>query len=219
MELKRQIVIFGAGPGLSQSIARLFGKQGFSISLVARNEQRLQTLTGELNDAGISASYKVCDMADEQSLTTVMQQYEAEGMPDVVLFNAFMFFAGGFDQETWTHLKEEFDIDFGAAFNIIKRWLPLYREAGRGKLFFTGGGLALYPMDEYLGVSVTKAALRAMVYAAAKEAEGTDVHIATVTIKGNIRGEDPKYAPDEIAKEYWTLYEQQPAAFEIERIY
>lgn len=219
MELKKQIAIFGAGPGLSQSIARLFGKQGFKVLLVARNEQRLQSLTAGLTADDIAADYSVCNMADEQSLMQVMQQQEADGLPEVTLFNAFMYYEGDFEVETWEHLKEEFDIDFGAAFNIIKRWLPLYREAGQGKMFFTGGGFALYPMSDYLGVSVTKAALRAMVFAAAKDVTDTPVHMATVTVQGNIGGEDPKYAPGEIAKEYWTLYEQQPNAYEVERLY
>ena len=148
----------------------------------------------------------------------LMQQIEADGLPEVMLFNAFMYYEGGFNVETWAHLKEEFDIDFGAAFNIIKRWLPLYRETGQGKMFFTGGGLALYPMSDYLGVSVTKAALRAMVFAAAKTMADTPVHVAPVTVQGNIGGEDPKYAPDLIAKEYWTLYEQQHGAYEVERL-
>lgn len=219
MELNKQIVIFGAGPGLSQSTARLFGKQGLKVLLVARNETRLQHLVSELTAEGIAAEYAVCNLADEQSLAQVMQQIEINGIPEVTLFNAFMYYAGGFAEETWEHLKEEFDIDFGAAFNIIKRWMPKYRETGRGNLFFTGGGFALYPMSEYLGVSVTKAALRAMVFAAAKEVAGTAVHVATLTVQGNIGGEDLKYAPDEIAKQYLALYEQQPEAYEVERLY
>lgn len=168
---------------------------------------------------GVSADYAVCDLANEQSLTAVMQHYEQAGLPEVVLFNAFMYYEGGFEAETWKHLRAEFDIDFGAAFNIVKRWLPLYREAGRGNLFFTGGGLALYPMEQFLGVSVTKAVLRAMVYATAKEVENTGIHVATVTVQGNIGGDDPKYAPDAIARQYWTLYEQQPSERETEICY
>lgn len=217
--MEKKIVIFGAGKGLSQSVARLFGQQGFSVSLVARSEERLKQLVEELKQQGISADYAVCDLANEQSLTAVMQHYEHAGLPEVVLFNAFMYYEGGFETETWEHLKTEFDIDFGAAFNIVKRWLPLYREAGRGNLFFTGGGLALYPMEQFLGVSVTKAALRAMVYATAKEVENTGIHLATVTVQGNIGGDDPKYAPDAIARQYWTLYEQQPSERETEICY
>ena len=45
---RQHILIIGAGPGLSTSIARRFGREGYAVTLVARNEQNLSTLAGQL---------------------------------------------------------------------------------------------------------------------------------------------------------------------------
>lgn len=65
-------------------------------------------------------------------------------------------------------------------------------------------------MPQFLGVSIGKAALRNLVLAAAESVNGTAMHIATLTVFGMIGGDEPRYAPDNIAEEYWKLYLQKP---------
>lgn len=214
------ILILGAGSGLSRSVARLFGKNGFSVSLVARNENKLKDEVALLQGENITSDYFVADISDPQALSAVLSRFKSEGhLPDVILFNAFANAAGGFSQESWESLKKELDINAGAAFNLLKEMLPLYQKAGKGNLFFTGGGFGITPSPDYIGVSVGKAMLRNLVQAAALQMKDSDVHIATLTVMGFIGGEDPQYAPDKIAEEYWKLYNQKPGEFETEIIY
>lgn len=42
------ILILGAGPGLSRAIAELFGKKNFHVTLVSRNEEKLRKETSYL---------------------------------------------------------------------------------------------------------------------------------------------------------------------------
>ncbi|MES9743787.1 SDR family NAD(P)-dependent oxidoreductase, partial [Priestia megaterium] len=51
----KNIVIVGAGPGLGMSIAKKFGKNGFRVALIARNEEKLNHLVIELEQLGIEA--------------------------------------------------------------------------------------------------------------------------------------------------------------------
>lgn len=212
-----RILIIGSGPGLSRAVAERFGKEGFEVSLVARTESKLEQEVKTLQASGIKADYKICDVSDETQLLALLEK-EKQNLSDVVLFNAFI--AGGsLENETWDSLSRQMDINTGAAFHILKTLLPLYRKSGKGKLFFTGGGLGVNPHPDYLGIGMTKAALRNLVYAAAKSAEGTAVHIATVTVAGNIDGEDPKYPSPLIAEEFWKLYNQTSGQAETEIIY
>lgn len=214
------ILILGAGSGLSRSVARLFGKNGFTMSLVARSENRLKEEVALLQNEGIVSDYYVADLSEQKVLSNVLDKFKSEErLPDVILFNAFANASGGFAEETWDGLKKELDINVGAAFNLLKEMLPIYQKTGKGDLFFTGGGFGITPSPDYIGVSIGKAALRNLIQAAAQEVKGSQVHIATLTVMGIIGGEDPKYAPDRIAEEYWKLYNQQPAEFETEIIY
>jgi short-subunit dehydrogenase len=213
------ILIFGAGPGLSRSVAHLFGQKGFSVSLIARNEDKLKEEIKALEAANIKADYKVADVGDEKSLTAILDNLKSsERLPDVILYNAFSL-SKGIEAETWDSLKKQLDVNVGGAFNLIKAIVPAMQKAGKGKIFFTGGGFALDPHPDYVGVGLGKAALRNLVQAAAKKVEGTNVHIATLTILGFIGGPDAKYAPDLIAEKYWKLYNQQQGDFEVEVVY
>jgi len=65
----------------------------------------------------------------------------------------------------------------------------------------------------------SKPALRNLVQAAAKRVEGTNIHVATLTVLGFIGGPDPEYAPDKIAEQYWGLFNQQQEDFAVEVVY
>src|SRR3954466_3217537 len=98
------ILIFGAGPGLSRSVAHLFGQKGFSVSLVARNEHKLKQEIKELEAANIKADYKVADVGDEKSMETILDNLKSFGnLPDVILYNAFSL-SKGIENETWDSL-------------------------------------------------------------------------------------------------------------------
>jgi NADP-dependent 3-hydroxy acid dehydrogenase YdfG len=111
------------------------------------------------------------------------------------------------------------DINVGGYFNLMKMVLPYCLQENRGKLFVTGGGLALGGDDQWTSLSVGKAALRNLVQAFQKKSNATNVHIAQLTVCGYVNPADEKYSPKAISEQYWKLYEQTPGNFESEIIY
>jgi NADP-dependent 3-hydroxy acid dehydrogenase YdfG len=66
------IAIAGAGPGLGQSIARRFGREGFAVALISRIQSRLDDMTAELAGRGIEAAGFAGDVLDRPSLTAAL---------------------------------------------------------------------------------------------------------------------------------------------------
>src|SRR3954447_4890682 len=66
------IIIVGAGPNLGAAIARRFGREGLAVGLVARNEDRLRSLAGELADDGITAEFAAADIRDASALSSAV---------------------------------------------------------------------------------------------------------------------------------------------------
>ena len=82
------IAIVGAGQGLGLSIAKVFGRNGFSVALVARNQEKLDVLAGELGDAGIDAAGFTADVTDRPSLTAAFARIkERFGRVDVLEYS------------------------------------------------------------------------------------------------------------------------------------
>jgi short chain dehydrogenase len=63
------IAIVGAGPGLGLSIARRFGREGFSVALISRTPANLDRLVAELAASGIQAAGFAGDVLDRPALT------------------------------------------------------------------------------------------------------------------------------------------------------
>ncbi|MFT5509887.1 MAG: short-subunit dehydrogenase, partial [Hyphomicrobiaceae bacterium] len=57
--MSKNVLIIGAGHGLSASVARLFATQGMKIGLAARNTKKLDGLAAEIG----AHTYK-CDATD-----------------------------------------------------------------------------------------------------------------------------------------------------------
>lgn len=214
------VVIIGAGKGISYGVAQKFGKEGYRIALIARNESKLKQLASELQLEGIDVVYAVGDVAQEDSLKQALQQIkETAGEADMILYNP----SGASNKDIldldWETIKDKLDISVGGYFNLMKMILPDYLKLNYGKLFVTGGGLSLSGDPGMTALSMGKAAQRNLVQAFQKKVAGTNVHIAQVIVLGYVQPTDEKYNPTAIAEIFWKLFLQQPEEFEYEIIY
>ena len=62
------IAIVGAGPGLGLFIGKVFGRNGFSVALVARDQSKLDVLTARLGELGVDAAGFAADLMPRASL-------------------------------------------------------------------------------------------------------------------------------------------------------
>src|SRR5258707_3155217 len=83
--MPKTIAVFGVGPGRGRSVARRFGREGFQVALVARNQTRLDTFTEELTADGINATGFAGDIADRDALLGMIEAITARFGPIDVL--------------------------------------------------------------------------------------------------------------------------------------
>ena len=88
---------------------------------------------------------------------------EKFGTPDVLFYNVGI---TGLDSEIKEEkdvdlLMERYKVDVAGAYHAIQQVLGEDFSPKNGVILVTGGGLSLYPMYDYLPLSMDKAALRA----------------------------------------------------------
>jgi NAD(P)-dependent dehydrogenase (short-subunit alcohol dehydrogenase family) len=89
----KHVLILGAGPGLSASIAHRFGHEGYTITLLARSEQNVTTLAQELrNDVDTATA----DAADPKGFRAAIEKLAERITPGVVVL-------GRLDRGTTAH--------------------------------------------------------------------------------------------------------------------
>jgi NADP-dependent 3-hydroxy acid dehydrogenase YdfG len=70
------LLVIGAGPGVGVAVARRFGREGHPVGLVARNRDRLDTMTQHLQDEGITAAFATADVRDASAVREAIDVLE-----------------------------------------------------------------------------------------------------------------------------------------------
>ena len=84
----KNVVITGASSGIGEALAREFANRGYGLGLVARREERLQSLKDELS-AKVPVAVQAVDVADDKTILPGFEALEEElGGIDIVVANA-----------------------------------------------------------------------------------------------------------------------------------
>ena len=204
--MKKTIVIIGAGKGLSSGIAEKFGSNNFRVILMARSEAHLKEYADAFTAKGIEVYTKAADVADLGVFTKSFEEVlAAYGTPDVVFYNVGVTAADADCEINAQTMLDRYKVDVIGAYQTIQLLDTDAFARNNGTILITGGGLGIQPYYGYLPLSMDKAALRAMVQAAAPVLKEKGIHLATVQVTGVI-GSNEHYAPKAIAEEFWKLY-------------
>src|SRR5437870_13176053 len=99
---KREIVVItGASAGVGRATARLFGKSGAWIGLIARDRQRLESAKAEIENEGSRALVLVADVANPDEIEAAADRVEqAFGPIDIWINNAMATVFAPFEEIT-----------------------------------------------------------------------------------------------------------------------
>jgi NADP-dependent 3-hydroxy acid dehydrogenase YdfG len=88
--MKETVVVCGHGPGISDAVARKFGKEGHPVAIVARNAERLSAAARAISETGVKVKAFPCDLGDSEAVRAMVRAARAElGPIGVVHYNAY----------------------------------------------------------------------------------------------------------------------------------
>lgn len=202
----QNILIIGAGPGVSFGVARRFAKEGFRILLVARNQEKLDASVQVLKGLGFEAHAQSADVSDFNALAGVIGQFQTQyGFIDVLLYNAAALRKTPPSSTDPEIMVQDFRVNVAAALAAVQKVLPAMQQQKKGTILLTGGGLSLNPYYEYASLSVGKAGIRSLAFSLAQELQPQGIKVGTVTIAGFVK-KDTHFDPDKIAEEFWKMH-------------
>jgi short-subunit dehydrogenase len=206
------VLILGAGPGLSASVARRFGAEGYAITLVARSEQNLTALAQELRSDGITVDTATADAADSKGFRATLKDLADRITPGVVVYNAALITSDSILDIDEDYLLSSYAVNVVGAISAAQVFTPAMRKAKAGTFLATGGYAYIDPYPAYASLALGKAGLRAATTLLHKELKDDGVHATSITVHGPIVP-DTALAPDLIAESYWTLHNQLAEAW------
>ena len=212
--MTKSVLIVGAGPGLSASLARLCSKRNMTVILAARKIQKLKNLAEETG-----ATLKTCDASSMESVNNLFKDLDSEiGIPDLVIYNPSARVRGPIQELDPIDTKKALEITSFGAFLVAQQATKRMLKRGSGSIFFTGASAGVKGFANSSVFAMGKFALRGLAQALARELHPKNIHVAHFVIDGGIRsnnrperkgdGHDNMLDPDAIAETYLQFYDQ-----------
>jgi hypothetical protein len=150
-------LVTGASSGIGAAFARALAREGLSVVLAARREERLRGLAAALEkEPGVGTRVVPVDLAAPEGaerLAAAVSDLEI----GVLVNNAGVGLAGRFEGQEVARLREMVQVNCTAPMELTRRLLPGMRARGRGAVVFTGSQAARQPLPLHAVYAATKA--------------------------------------------------------------
>ena len=219
--MSKTIMVVGYGPGTATAVAEKFGKEGFSVALIGRDENHLAAGVSALKAQGINASAFTGDAGDQASIRAAVRNVSSQAGPITVLhWNAY----GGLDvgdllAADQAALHRVFDIAVFGLLAATEEALPDLKRNGDGAVMVSNGALGVISPDvdqnavtyKLMGLALSSGAKHKLVGLLAQRLKGEGVYVGEVTVYRTIAGTPGADAnavdPAIIAGKHWALYQ------------
>jgi NAD(P)-dependent dehydrogenase (short-subunit alcohol dehydrogenase family) len=198
MKLEAKVVLItGGSSGIGRATAVLLAKEGATVVLTGRNQERGEQVAQAINDDGGQAVFIRSDvrLADE-CRQVVEETLERFGRIDVLFNNAGVFHPKTVPECTEEEWDETIDTSLKGAFLMSKYVLPSMIERGSGSIVHTSSGWGILGGDRAAAYCAAKGGLVVMAKAMAID-HGPDGIRVNCVCPGDV---DTPMLPDDAAK-------------------
>jgi short-subunit dehydrogenase len=179
---KKVVLITGASSGIGADAARLFAREGCSVSLAARRVDRLTALAEEIRAQGSPALVISLDVTRQSQIEAAVQKVlDTFGRIDILFNNA------GFAQLNWLetldpagHIDEQININLRGTIQLTRAVLPSMLARRSGTIINMSSVAGLIPAPMYSIYAATKFGVRGFSAALRREVIPFGVHVCGV---------------------------------------
>jgi NAD(P)-dependent dehydrogenase (short-subunit alcohol dehydrogenase family) len=217
-------VVVGVGPGLGAALSHRFAKE-YRVALVARSEDYLKQLAGEISAGGGEALPVPANVASAEEIARAFEKIRRElDAPEALLYNAAMRPFGRLMETKPSTFENTWRVSTFGAFLCAQEVVPKMLERGHGVILFTGATAGVKPFPTSAAFGPAKFALRGLAQVMARDLQPQGIHVAYINVDGaidtpfirqrftSIKDED-MLKPSAIAETYWHLAHQDRSSW------
>jgi short-subunit dehydrogenase len=165
-------LVTGASSGIGEAVARQLAAEGTKVVAVARREERLRALPGDIE-------VLVADLATDAGIAAVEARL-ARGDIDLLINNAAFGTSSALRDIDPDRIDREVMLDVVAVTRLTRAVLPRLVERGRGGVLNVGSIVGFYPVPYLATYSASKAFVRSFTEAVAAEVRDAGVHVSVL---------------------------------------
>lgn len=211
------VLVVGAGPGVSGSLARLYAADGYDVGLLGVDADVLASLAAELQELGATVESAAVDVTDVAAARAAIDTIGAAfGQIDVLHFNPSAFREQDPLELEVAELLEDVALGVGALLTAVQAARP-HMSAG-GRITVTGSLAADRPWNRAASLGVQKAGVRNLVRSIDATLQPDGIRAVSVTVRGTLAAEGT-FTPDRVAAALLAAARQDEAQWESELPY
>jgi len=182
-------IVIGVGPdqGLGAQLCKRFAAEGLHVLVAGRTKAALDAVVADIVAAGGRATAVVADATSEADTIALFDKAGSD--LELAIYNAGNNTAGKIIDMTADYFEQSWRVVCFGGFlfgrEAVRRMVP----KGKGTLLFTGASASLRGRSGYGAFNSSKAALRTLAQAMAKEYAADGIHVGHVVVDGAVGGE------------------------------
>jgi short-subunit dehydrogenase len=182
VKMGKTALITGASSGIGKELASIHAQQGGDLVLVARSENKLKQLAGELESAhSIKATVIAKDLTQESAVHEIYEEVKAAGIEiDYLINNAGFGGRGKFHERKWEDDLAMINLNVIALTALTRLILPDFITRGSGKILNVSSTASLMPGPLQAVYYATKAYVTFFGNALAEELHDTNITVTTL---------------------------------------
>ena len=154
-------LITGASDGLGEAIAECLSREGATVWLASRNEQKLQKVVESLNEKGYSARFIVCDVTNEQSIEDAVGNIISKDKKiDILVNNAGIWIEGNIEDLSVERIRNVFNTNTLGLILMTRCVIPGMKQRKSGKILNIISTAGLRPRGDWSVYVASKFAVR-----------------------------------------------------------
>jgi NAD(P)-dependent dehydrogenase (short-subunit alcohol dehydrogenase family) len=184
-------VIIGVGPenGLGGALCKRFASLGKHVLVAGRTQSKLDALVSVIEENGGTATAHVTDCTNKTQIISLFDTAHKIGPVDVAIYNVGNNFPGRIMDMEADYFEEAWKVCCFGGFLFGREAIQHMQTNNAGTILFTGASASLRGRAGFSAFNASKAALRILAQAMAKEVGEKGIHVGHVVIDGLINGE------------------------------
>ncbi|MDX2166751.1 MAG: SDR family oxidoreductase [Deltaproteobacteria bacterium] len=172
----RRAWITGASTGIGAAFARRLARDGWHLTVVARDRERLESLAAELHHAhGIEVTVRAADLTDAAARARIERGLADDERLELLVNNAGYGTAGAFATLDPEREEAEIDLNVVALVRLTRAALPGLLRRRRGAVLNVSSLAAFQPGPHSATYAATKAFVNSFTEALHEELRGSGV--------------------------------------------
>jgi 2-keto-3-deoxy-L-fuconate dehydrogenase len=177
----KRAAVTGAASGIGQAIATTFAAQGATVYILDVNEAAAEDTVREITEKGGSAVPHLCDVTDGDSVRSVFGEIVRDGQIDILVNNAGIAHVGNLEGTTEEDLDRIFAVNVKGIYHCMQAVIGPMKEAGGGVILNMASVAASVGLFDRFAYSMSKGAVLAMTYSAAKDYAAHKVRVVSIS--------------------------------------